>query len=138
MEFNTTFNNISIISWLSVLLVEKTRVPLENHRPVACKLYHIMLCRVHFTKTEIRMLVMTGTDCISSCKFNYLTIITTMTPCLNVNCFLWSSVYALSISCQKGYFNFVVGPNYPKFVISIFSVNGNNLMISKLILNIFF
>jgi hypothetical protein len=29
MEFNTTFNNIS------VLLVEKTRVPIENHRPAA-------------------------------------------------------------------------------------------------------
>ena len=29
--FNTTFNNISIISWQSVLLVEETRVPRENH-----------------------------------------------------------------------------------------------------------
>jgi len=33
--FNVTFNNISVISWLSVLLVEETRVPGENHRPVA-------------------------------------------------------------------------------------------------------
>ena len=32
--FNTTFNNISVISWLSVLLVEETGVPRENHRPV--------------------------------------------------------------------------------------------------------
>jgi len=31
----TTFNNISVISWRSVLLVEKTGVPGENHRPVA-------------------------------------------------------------------------------------------------------
>ena len=31
---NTTFNNISVISWRSVLLVEETRVPGENHRPV--------------------------------------------------------------------------------------------------------
>ena len=29
-----TFNNISAISWWSVLLVEKTGVPGENHRPV--------------------------------------------------------------------------------------------------------
>ena len=29
------FNNISVISWLSVLLVEETGVPWENHRPVA-------------------------------------------------------------------------------------------------------
>jgi hypothetical protein len=29
------FNNISVISWRSVLLVEETRGPEENHRPVA-------------------------------------------------------------------------------------------------------
>ena len=31
MMLNVTFNNISSISWLSVLLVEETRVPGENH-----------------------------------------------------------------------------------------------------------
>ena len=35
MKFNATFNNISVISWQSVLLVEEIRVPGENHRPVA-------------------------------------------------------------------------------------------------------
>jgi hypothetical protein len=35
MVFNATFNNISVISWGSVLLVEETRVPGENHRPAA-------------------------------------------------------------------------------------------------------
>ena len=35
MVFNATFNNISAILWRSVLLVEKTEVPRENHRPVA-------------------------------------------------------------------------------------------------------
>jgi hypothetical protein len=35
MVFNATFNNISIISWQSVLLVEETRVSEENHHPVA-------------------------------------------------------------------------------------------------------
>jgi hypothetical protein len=30
----TTFNYISVISWRSVLLVEETEVPGENHRPV--------------------------------------------------------------------------------------------------------
>jgi hypothetical protein len=29
------FNNISVILWWSVLLVEETEVPRENHRPVA-------------------------------------------------------------------------------------------------------
>ena len=32
---NATFKNISVISWRSVLLVEETGVPRENHRPVA-------------------------------------------------------------------------------------------------------
>ena len=36
MVFGTTFNNISVISWRSVLLVEETEVPGENHRAVAC------------------------------------------------------------------------------------------------------
>ena len=35
MVLNATFNNISVISWRSVLLVEETEVPGENHRPVA-------------------------------------------------------------------------------------------------------
>ena len=33
MVFNTTFNNLSVTSWQSVLLVEETRVSRENHRP---------------------------------------------------------------------------------------------------------
>jgi len=35
MVFNATFNNISAISWWSVLLVEETGVPGENHQPAA-------------------------------------------------------------------------------------------------------
>jgi hypothetical protein len=34
MVFNATFNNISAISWLSVVLVEETGVPRENHGSV--------------------------------------------------------------------------------------------------------
>jgi hypothetical protein len=35
MVFNADFNNISVISWLSVLSVENTRVLGENHQPAA-------------------------------------------------------------------------------------------------------
>ena len=35
MVFNATFNNISAISWQSVLLVEETGLLRENHRPAA-------------------------------------------------------------------------------------------------------
>ena len=38
MVFNATFNNISVISWRSILLVDETGVPGENHRPVASHL----------------------------------------------------------------------------------------------------
>jgi hypothetical protein len=35
--FNTTFNNISVISCRSVLLVEETRLHTENHQPAASR-----------------------------------------------------------------------------------------------------
>jgi hypothetical protein len=35
MVFNATFNNISATSWRFFFLVEETRGPRENHRPVA-------------------------------------------------------------------------------------------------------
>ena len=38
MVVHATFSNISVISWRSVLLVEETGVPGENHRLVASHL----------------------------------------------------------------------------------------------------
>jgi hypothetical protein len=35
LMLNATFNNISVISWQSVLLVKETGVPGENHQPAA-------------------------------------------------------------------------------------------------------
>jgi hypothetical protein len=42
MVFNTTFNNISVISWQSVLLVEETGVAGENHRPAATLSHNVV------------------------------------------------------------------------------------------------
>ena len=57
MMFNTTFKHILAISWRSVLLVEETGVPRENHRPVAShwQLYHIMFYRVHLARCSGRV-----------------------------------------------------------------------------------
>jgi hypothetical protein len=38
MVFDATLNNISVISWRSVLLVEETGVTGENHQPVTSHL----------------------------------------------------------------------------------------------------
>jgi hypothetical protein len=43
--FNVTFNNISVISWQSGLLVEETEVPGEDHRPANCFIvYNLFYC----------------------------------------------------------------------------------------------
>ena len=79
MVFNVTFNNISAISWQSVLLVKETVVTGENHRPAASNLQTLSHNVVsgtsrHERKFKFQTLVAIGTDCIDSCKSNYHTI----------------------------------------------------------------
>jgi hypothetical protein len=80
--FNATFNNISVFTWLSIFLLEKTGIPGENR---SLTLYHIMLYRVHLAWTgfELTTLLTICTDCISSYKSNYHMITTTTAPFCN-------------------------------------------------------
>ena len=82
MVFNTTFNNISVMSWPSVLLVEETRVPGDNHWPVASHwqtLSHNVVMSTPWARLESTALVVIGTDSTGSWISNYHTIMT-MTP----------------------------------------------------------
>jgi len=56
MVFNATFNNISAISWWSVLLVEETEYPEKTTvlSQVNDKLYHMMLYRVYLAMNGVR------------------------------------------------------------------------------------
>jgi hypothetical protein len=78
MVFNATFNNISVISWRSVLLVEETG---ENHQPVASHWQTLSHNVVHLgSRFELTTSVVIGTDCIGSCKSNYHTITAMTAP----------------------------------------------------------
>ena len=46
MVLNATFNNISVISWRSVLLVEETRGPGESHFQTSHNVVHLALIEI--------------------------------------------------------------------------------------------
>ena len=60
MMLNTTFNNISVILWWSVLLVEETRVQKKSFKPPTCCksltnfIHPIILYRVRLAMSGIR------------------------------------------------------------------------------------
>jgi hypothetical protein len=72
--FNATFNNISVISWRSVLFVEETG---ENHWQ---NLSHNVVSSTHQHErgSNARLLVAIGTDCTGSCKSNHHTTTTAL------------------------------------------------------------
>ena len=77
MVFNVTFNNISAISWLSVLLVEESGVSREKHRPAASHWqtlsYNFVSSAPAWAGFELTTLVVIGTDCIGSSSLPLIT-----------------------------------------------------------------
>jgi hypothetical protein len=84
MEFNANFNNISVISWPSVLfwLGEK---PLTYRKSLT---NFITWCCIDYTSTwngfELTILVVIGTDGTCSCKSNYHIYTTSTTPDIHI------------------------------------------------------
>jgi len=66
MVFNATFNNISAISWRSVLLLDETGGPGENRRPVASHWQTLSHNVVHIALIEITKKIQISWN---SCKF---------------------------------------------------------------------
>ena len=56
--FNATFNNISAISWRSVLLVEETRVPGENRQVTDKLLSHNVVSSTPRLEWDVYMLLL--------------------------------------------------------------------------------
>ena len=108
MVFNATFNNIAVISWQSVLLVEETRVPGESHQPATSHwqiLSHNVVSNTshHESMSKIRTHSISGDrhDSTDSCKSNYHMIETTMAPDIR-------KVYTCISVCQAT-------PDFPYF-----------------------
>ena len=89
--FLASFNNISVILWRLVLLVEETRVPSENQQPVASHwqtLSYTAVVRVHLAWFELTTLVVICTDCIGSYNYHMITSMTVPSICESKPCLL--------------------------------------------------
>ena len=103
MVFNATFNNISVISWQSVLLV----VPRENHQPAASHWQTLSHNVVSSIPGLSRIQTNNGTDCIGSYKSSYHMITTPKAPFVLgiyfIGTCMESIVYILTVECHLMY-----------------------------------
>ena len=83
MMFNTTFNNITAISWRSVLLVEETGVTRKNYWPAASHWQtwsHNVVSSTPRQELDSKLttLVVIGTDCTGSCMVTTVRVLLTI------------------------------------------------------------
>ena len=122
-----TFNDISVIWWWSVLLVEETGVPKDNLRPVGIHWQtFITKCCIEYTSPWVwnsnsQLLMMIGTDCIGSCKSNY-NIITTMTALY---------IYIYDYATMESYLNDKGWPKIYSYVSLVVNLTLNNIRLYR-------
>ena len=106
MVFNVTFNNISAMSWGTVLLVPGRNRSTRGIPPTCRKsLTNFITWRyIEYTSTwtgfETTTLVVIGTYCIGSCKSNYHMTTTTTVPLILYLYWLYPN-YACLFICLK-------------------------------------
>ena len=71
MVFNATFNNISVIMWQSVLLLEETLTRVSRKKRFTEQLYHIMLYRVQLATWESQKSC-SNTEAIGLCDIKHI------------------------------------------------------------------
>jgi hypothetical protein len=97
MVFNATFNNISGISWWSVLLVGNTGVREENQSHCQTLTHNVVSSTPRLSRIRVYNFSVIGADCKGSCKPNYHTITTTTT---SVYVVLENQVLDNNLSCE--------------------------------------
>ena len=101
LVFNATLNNISVISWRSVLLVEETGGPGENYWPVASHWQILSHNAVHLTLIEIRTHNTSGDPTTIQLRPRHPPLITRcLLRCPNVDVRLDMSCLFISLPCS--------------------------------------
>ena len=119
MVFNATFNNISVVFWRWVLLVEETW---ENHRNF------IKWCCIEYTSPwtvfELTTSMVIGTDCVGSCKSNYHAITTMTAPRFTLMHLLkqslWMHIYQIIVNILSSFLCIRSGKNCMKILTADF------------------